>query len=78
MASDPNEDHRADAHHVGGAHLEGEEHDTGHGDHGDGEHADHDEPRLGPIDWPTWGAGALGAAIAVVMAALFYLAVMPR
>jgi hypothetical protein len=29
------------------------------------------EPPLGPIDWPAWGAGALGALIGLVMAAAF-------
>ena len=70
------EEHRADAHHPDGAHLE--EHDTGHDDHGDSEHAEHAEPRLGPIDWPAWSAGALGVAVGVVVAALFYLSVTPR
>lgn len=65
--------HRADAHHVGGAHME--EHDAGHDDHVEG---GHHEERLGPIDWARWGASVLGVAIAGVMTALFYLAVMPR
>ncbi|MGH2467341.1 MAG: hypothetical protein ACRDGL_06390 [Candidatus Limnocylindrales bacterium] len=29
---------------------------------------------LGPIDWMAWGASAVGVAIAVVTAALFWLA----
>jgi hypothetical protein len=73
VADDEDEVHRADAHHVGGAHVE--EHDAGHDDH---DEAGHEEERLGPIDWPRWGAGVLGVAIAGVMAALFALAVMPR
>jgi hypothetical protein len=73
VADDDNELHRADAHHVGGAHMEG--HDAGHDDH---DEAGHPEERLGPIDWARWGASVLGVAIAGVMAALFSLAVMPR
>ncbi len=70
------EEHRADAHHPSGTHLE--EHDSGHDDHRDGGHAEHAEPRLGPIDWPAWSAGALGVAVGVMVAALFYLSVAPR
>jgi hypothetical protein len=70
---DENELHRADAHHVGGAHME--DHDAGHDDH---DEAGHQEERLGPIDWAAWGASALGVAVAAVTAALFYLAVTPH
>lgn len=71
--ADEDELHRADAHHVGGAHME--EHDAGHDDH---ESGGHDEERLGPIDWPAWGASALGVAVALAMALLFFVAVQPR
>ncbi len=37
------------------------------GDHASGEHAE--EP-LGPIDWPAWGASALGVVIALLIAAV--------
>jgi hypothetical protein len=49
-----------------------DEHDTAP-DHAAAEDAAHDEHHdggaLGPIDWPMWGAGALGAAVAAVMIA---------
>jgi hypothetical protein len=56
------------------------------------EHADthgavtHDEPHghdadeaapLGPIDWPAWGAAALGVAAALVTAGALYLGISP-
>jgi len=49
-------------------------------DHGDApgrEHADqaHVEEPLGPIDWPAYGAGALGLVIGLAMAAAFAIAV---
>jgi hypothetical protein len=44
----------------------GESH--GHDDHG------HTEEALGPIDWPAWGAGALGVVAGVVVAWAFILA----
>jgi hypothetical protein len=49
-------------------------------DHGDApghEHDDHvhaDEP-LGPIDWPAYGAGALGLLIGLVIAVALAIAV---
>lgn len=50
-------------------------HDTSDhgGDHGHDDHA-HDESALGPIDVAAWGAGVLGVAISVVIAAFFALA----
>ncbi|HLA17363.1 MAG TPA: hypothetical protein VJZ72_10735 [Candidatus Limnocylindrales bacterium] len=56
--------------------------DDPHGlaDHGDApghKHDDHgqdDEP-LGPIDWPAYGAGALGVALGLAMAATFAISV---
>lgn len=49
----------------------GDEH--GHDDHGHDDHA-HGEAALGPIDVAAWGAGLVGVAIAVVIAACFALA----
>lgn len=37
------------------------------GDHASDEHAE--EP-LGPIDWPAWGASALGVVVALLIAAV--------
>ncbi len=42
-------------------------------DHGHDDHA-HPTEALGPIDGAAWGAGILGVAIAVVIAACFALA----
>jgi len=39
----------------------------GHDDHG------HAEEALGPIDWPAWGAGALGAVAGLLVAWAFVL-----
>lgn len=68
------EDHAADAHHVGGGH----EHDhesTGH-DHGDeGHDPDHDGEQLGPVDWGAWGASLLGVGLGLVIALVMYLAI---
>ncbi len=52
----------------GGAH--------GHADHGSagGHDADHAQEQLGPVDWRAWGAGALGAVAAGVIAVALYLA----
>jgi hypothetical protein len=33
----------------------------------------HAEPRLGPIDWAAWGYAAAGAAVALLVVALFWL-----
>jgi hypothetical protein len=47
---------------------------TDHGDaHGHDDHA-HGDGSLGPIDVPAWGAGILGIAISVVIAACFVIA----
>ncbi len=35
----------------------------------------HAEPRLGPIDWAAWGYAAFGVLIALVVVALFYVAI---
>ena len=42
--------------------------DHGHDDHG------HAADALGPIDWPMWGVGVLGVALALVMTACLVLA----
>ncbi|MDQ3447717.1 MAG: hypothetical protein M3432_00875, partial [Chloroflexota bacterium] len=42
-------------------------HTNERGDHASDEHAE--EP-LGPIDWPAWGASALGVVIALLIAAV--------
>jgi hypothetical protein len=41
------------------------------------EHDDHahSDETLGPIDWPAYGAGALGVLVGLGMAAVFALAV---
>jgi hypothetical protein len=43
------------------------------GDHGHDDHAHADET-LGPIDVRAWGAGVLGVALALVIAACFAIA----
>ncbi len=55
---------------AGGDHHDPADHgdDHGHDDHG------HAEAPLGPVDVAVWGAGILGLAIAVVVAACFALA----
>jgi hypothetical protein len=66
MSTDP---HAADApgHEGATAHHATDDHgdDHGHDDHAHGEEA------LGPIDRAAWGAGLLGVAIGVVIAACF-------
>jgi hypothetical protein len=63
--------HAADAHHVGGGHDH--DHESGH-DHADAHAEEHEGEALGPIDWLAWGAGALGIALSLVIAAVFYAA----
>ncbi len=48
----------------------------GHADHdGSGGHdMEHAQEPLGPVDWHAWGAAALGAAAAGVIALSLYLA----
>ncbi len=48
---------------------------AGEGGHGDDHHDAHVDPSLGRIDWPLWGAAALGVGIAVFMAVLMALVV---
>lgn len=40
----------------------------------DDDHA-HAEPRLGPIDWPAWSYAVIGAALALLVIAAFYVAI---
>jgi hypothetical protein len=47
----------------------------GEGGHGDDHHDAHADDQLGAIDWPLWGAAALGVGIAVFMAVLMALVV---
>ena len=51
--------------------------DAGHA-HGHEEHGGHDEhdehgASLGPIDWPAWGAGLVGIAAGLAVAAALYV-----
>jgi hypothetical protein len=68
----PTDNHVTDApgHEDAVAHHRTDDHG---GDHGHDDHA-HDEEQLGPIDAAAWGAGILGIAVAVVIAACFALA----
>lgn len=71
MTSDP---HATDA--PGHQASAGDDHHepTDHGDeHGHDDHA-HGESPLGPVDVAAWGAGVVGIAIAIVIAACFALA----
>ena len=50
--------------------------DEGHEDAHADEHDDaHAEPRLGPIDLPAWALSIVGAALGLLVAGLFYLAI---
>ena len=55
-------------HDASAAHADAET-PSGHDDHG------HAEEHLGPIDWGAWGAAVIGAAMALVVVALFWMAV---
>lgn len=46
--------------------------DGGHGHAGHDEHGAHAEA-LGPIDWTAWGAGILGVAAGLAVAACLFL-----
>jgi hypothetical protein len=48
------------------AHGEAAHEDAPHDDHSHG-------TQLGPIDWPAWGAGLLGIAAGLVVAACLYI-----
>jgi hypothetical protein len=65
-------DEHGSSHEVAGPHGSTADHGEGHGhdDHAHGGHGHLAEP-LGPIDWPMWGAGALGVAAGAVVAACF-------
>jgi hypothetical protein len=54
----------------GATHSEGGHADAGHGGH---EHG----MALGPIDWRAWGAGVLGVAGGLAVAACLWLATHP-
>ena len=42
-------------------------HEGGHGEHG------HEDEALGPLDWGAWGAGLVGVAAGLLVAAAFVL-----
>lgn len=50
-------------------------HADAHAVAGDDEHG-HAEPRIGPIDWPAWGFAAVGAAVGLLVVAMFYVATL--
>ncbi len=62
--------HAGDANH-GAIHGEGAHEDAAHDDAAHGDHAH--GAQLGPIDWFAWGAGFLGIAAGLVIAACFYI-----
>jgi hypothetical protein len=63
-----NDVHASDAPMAGDPHGLGDPgEDHGHDDHGQ------TDDSLGPIDWPAYGAGLLGAAIGMVIAWAFVL-----
>jgi hypothetical protein len=66
-ASEPEAPMHADMHDIHGM--------AGEGGHGDDHHDAHMDEALGHIDWPLWGAAALGVGIAVFMAVLMALVV---
>ncbi len=57
--------HSGDAPH-GAAPGEGAHDEDAHGDHAQG-------TPLGPVDWPAWGAGLLGIAAGLAIAACLYV-----
>ena len=66
--------HATDGDH--GAHPGIEPHAPAHGDgaHADAAHDAHGQgAALGPVDWPAWGAGLLGIAAGLLVAACLYL-----
>ena len=48
---------------------------AGEGGHGDDHHDMHMDAALGPVDWPAWGASALGVGIGLFVALLMALVV---
>lgn len=60
--------HGADV--IAGSHGATADHGEGHG-HDDHAHA---SAGLGPADWPMWGAGVLGVALALAVTAALVLA----
>jgi ABC-type Zn2+ transport system substrate-binding protein/surface adhesin len=69
----PTDRHAADApgHEEAVVHHRTDDHGE---DHGHDDHAHGDDDELGPIDVAAWGAGFLGIAISIVIAACFVLA----
>ena len=69
VTPNPNDD-------VHGAQPEDAPHGATHGEgaHVDAAHADHAQgASLGPVDWRAWGAGLLGTAAGLVIAACLFL-----
>jgi hypothetical protein len=58
---------------VADSHDAAEVHASGHDAAVD--HDAHEEQPLGPIDWPTWRAAALGVAVGALICSLLYLAI---
>ena len=60
--------------------MTGEPHGLGdHGEtHGHDDHAHAEEAALGPVDWPAWGAGVLGAAAGLLVAWAFVIVALSR
>lgn len=68
--------HAADAEGVDEvAHHDAATHMDAHTTISDDDHG-HVEPRLGPIDWTTWGAAAIGAGAGMLVVALLWLATL--
>jgi hypothetical protein len=71
--SDPTHDAVASAAGAPGGQAAAHEPDEGgHSPAGHDEHGEHAE-KLGPIDWAAWGAGLLGVAAGLAVAACLYL-----
>jgi len=66
--------HASDAPMAGGPHGLGDHGET----HGHDDHAHDEDEALGPIDWPAWGAGVLGAGLGLLVAWAFVLAYAAR
>jgi hypothetical protein len=65
--------HPGDTSH-GAIHGDGDHVDAAHGGHVDAAHGGHAQGApLGPVDWAAWGAGLLGIAAGLVVAACLYL-----
>jgi hypothetical protein len=66
--------HSSDAPTAGGPHGLGDHGET----HGHDDHAHDEDEALGPVDWPAWGAGALGALLGLLVTWAFVLAYVAR